>query len=218
MILRPSRLEDVAFLPGLTDAQCLAVSKELGKKFPKMTSSNAVSCAQTLMGCYRKTDFQDPRIFATSMSALFAEYALEIARIVIDPVKGIPGKIMFPPSVAEVKKALDEEIDRRQVASYRAKWLLDERRKVASAVVKLTPEQVERRRAQVAALIPHTLRRMEGSAYQPPAAPDPASDLDADGYPKAFNELWRAMPVDAFESKKQAFEQWKCLSPAAQRR
>lgn len=97
------------------------------------------------MASYRKAEFDDPEFFLAGVCAVFAAYPQSIGRQVIDPLKGLPGRLKFPPHIADVKIALDEAMNRRRMIAYRAQWMLDERAK---------REAEAKRRAEIDAVSP----------------------------------------------------------------
>lgn len=103
------------------------------------------------MSLYRRADFTDVDMFSTALCALFAAYPKLIGRQVIDPVKGLPGQLKFPPSIAEVKEALDEALVKRRTIAYRAQWMLDERKR-RDAEASRKPVSAERRAQLIAEL------------------------------------------------------------------
>lgn len=66
--------------------------------------------ATQLAGCFRAKDFADPRTFAAALAATFQSFPEVCGRIVVDPVNGLPSTAKFPPSIAEVRTALDEQV------------------------------------------------------------------------------------------------------------
>ena len=119
---------------------------------PPATDSEAIGLVRGLMALYRKADFEDPDIFSTALCALFAEYPASIGRQAIDPVRGLPSKLKFPPAIAEVKEALDAAMNRRRLIGHRAKWMLEERaRREAEAERQMVNAAVSpERKAQMA--------------------------------------------------------------------
>jgi hypothetical protein len=67
----------------------------------------AARLARRLMGCYRGRDFVDPETFAIGLAAALSRRHVAVCLIVVDPVSGIPSRLTFPPSLAEVRDALD---------------------------------------------------------------------------------------------------------------
>ena len=67
-----------------------------------------------MFGCYRKDDAHDPDTYAAAISAVLAEYPEGVVRYVTDPRTGLPRKMKFLPSVAEVSEACEYELDMRR--------------------------------------------------------------------------------------------------------
>lgn len=60
-----------------------------------------------LFGCYRKADANDPEIYTMAVAATLAEYEPEVVEYVTDPRTGLPAKLKWLPSVAEVREACE---------------------------------------------------------------------------------------------------------------
>jgi hypothetical protein len=84
---------------------------------------------------------------------------LDFVRRVVDPVTGLPSRMKFLPTMAEINEAIAVERTRRSQIRATAAWMLREhdRRKAEEEErakwAHLSPEELERRRAQVAALL-----------------------------------------------------------------
>lgn len=61
-----------------------------------------------LLGCYRTGDAHDPEVYVSAVIAVLAHYPPETGRHVCDPVKGLPGKLKFLPTIAEIKEACED--------------------------------------------------------------------------------------------------------------
>lgn len=156
-ILRPSALNETTDL--LPVAECRALLTACSSQ-PNATGDEAINLARSLMALYRKADFVDADMFSTAMCAVFAAYPASIGRQAIDPLKGLPSRLKFPPSIAEAKEALDEAMNRRRLIAYRAKWMLDERdrrdaearrqREIAAVSLERRIELAEKLRAAIA--------------------------------------------------------------------
>lgn len=72
-------------------------------------SKTAMEMASVLIGCFRARDFADAKHFAKAMAALFQKYPEVVGLMVSNPVEGLPSDLVFPPSIAEVKSALEKE-------------------------------------------------------------------------------------------------------------
>jgi hypothetical protein len=88
----------------------------------------AVQRARLLVGCYSKADFADPEIAARAFVSVLARYPESVVIAVTDPATGMPSKLKWPPSIAEVVEACNEamapilrEFDRKMVAHRQAR-------------------------------------------------------------------------------------------------
>jgi hypothetical protein len=62
-----------------------------------------------MFGCYRTGDANDPETYTAAVAAVLAEYSPEVVCAVTDPRKGLPRKLKWLPSVAEVAEACEQE-------------------------------------------------------------------------------------------------------------
>lgn len=69
--------------------------------------------ARMLMGFYPAREVNDPAAFARGMTAMMAAYPLDFVRRVVDPVNGLPSRLKWLPTLADVKAALEQERARR---------------------------------------------------------------------------------------------------------
>lgn len=134
----------------------------------KPTEIRAVEMAKFLMGMYPARQVNNADVFMTAASALFAAYDQDFIKRVCDPIDGLPSRLKYLPTIAEIKEALEAEKARRFKIRATANWMLKEhdRRKAEAEERKrweLTPEEIERRRAMVAS----TLRPMREATDAP---------------------------------------------------
>lgn len=92
----------------------------------------AADCARILVGSYRRDDFHDPEVFIAQVTALFGGFPEEIVRQVIDPLRGLPRKSKFPPTISEVGDALDEAMRPHYERAARERKAEEERVAVAA--------------------------------------------------------------------------------------
>lgn len=64
-----------------------------------------------MFGCYRKADANDPEIYTAAIAATLADYEPEIIQYVTDPRTGLPSKLKWLPTVAEVREACEGHAD-----------------------------------------------------------------------------------------------------------
>jgi hypothetical protein len=62
---------------------------------------------ELLMGCYRRGQAENPTVYVSAIAAVLARYSPAIVRTVTDPVKGLPSKCDFLPTVKEVHDACE---------------------------------------------------------------------------------------------------------------
>ena len=86
----------------------------------------AATYARTLLGLYPARDLNDPETYAKAMTALMAAYPKDFLKRVCDPVTGLPSKLKFLPTLADVREALDLEASRRAKIIANARYVLDQ--------------------------------------------------------------------------------------------
>lgn len=59
-----------------------------------------------LLGCYREHGNVDPEVFNEAVLALFMDFHIDAVRTVCNPTTGIPSRLKWLPSIAELKEAL----------------------------------------------------------------------------------------------------------------
>lgn len=60
------------------------------------------------MGCYRAVDSNDPETYIAAAIAVLSRYPIKIIEAVSSPVTGLPSKLKWLPSIAEIKEACEE--------------------------------------------------------------------------------------------------------------
>lgn len=100
--------------------------------------------ALTLLGCYRTGDAHDPQIYITAVIAVLSDYPQDIIDMVVDPRGGLPSKVKWLPTIAEIKAACEEiAAPRRRVVEWdeRAKSQLAERKLLEAQGTRQTYEE-----------------------------------------------------------------------------
>lgn len=80
------------------------------QNLPTCSTEMAAQRARVLLGCYRKGEAEDPETYAAGVGAILSRYPTGVAYRVTDPRTGVPGKIKFLPTIAEVKEACEAEM------------------------------------------------------------------------------------------------------------
>lgn len=64
--------------------------------------------AKTMLGCFRTGDANDPEVYVTAVIAVLCRYELSIVEAVTSPTDGLPARLNWLPTVAEIRKACEE--------------------------------------------------------------------------------------------------------------
>jgi hypothetical protein len=144
----------------LPRSDCETVLAELKARSGEGTNEvQAAEAARTLIGMYPARQVHDAEIYSKAVTTVFMAAQYDFVRRVVDPVNGIPRRCKFLPTIAEISDALAAENARRTSIWLTAQWMLEEhdRRKAEEEErakwAHLSPEELERRRAQVATLL-----------------------------------------------------------------
>jgi hypothetical protein len=90
---------------------------------------DAARLARRLVESYPARAVADGKTYATVMAACFAEFPVSMGKRVVHPVYGLPGRLKFLPTVAEVVEALKAEQKRRDTIAATAGWMIKERKR-----------------------------------------------------------------------------------------
>ena len=60
-----------------------------------------------MFGCYRKQDANDPEIYVAAIGATLNEFPPAVIDFVTDPRTGLPSRLKWLPTVAEVREACE---------------------------------------------------------------------------------------------------------------
>lgn len=63
-----------------------------------------------MLGCYKRDEAADPEIFMRAVISVLLEYPEWTVHNVTEPSSGIPSKIKWLPSIAEIKEACEEQV------------------------------------------------------------------------------------------------------------
>lgn len=91
----------------------------------------ASEMARMLLGFYPAREVHDANVYAAGMSAMLAAFPLRFVKNVCDPVNGLPSKLKWLPTLAEVRAALDAEKAKRDRVVANAMWVLREAKEKA---------------------------------------------------------------------------------------
>lgn len=72
-------------------------------------ASYATERARIMLGCYRKGEANDPKIYGATVAAILARYSKAVIDAVTDPVRGLPVQTDFMPTPKEIREACERE-------------------------------------------------------------------------------------------------------------
>ena len=157
----------------------------------KATAAEIAKYAKLLLGCFRAGDANDPDVYTGAVIAVLSDYPLDVIQQVVDPRKGLPSKVNWLPTIAEIKSACEEiEGPRRRSREWDegAKKQLEQRKTLAveDQRPRKTYEQIAAEFAEVGIII--------GPKGRPQAATDLSELLTKYGITR---EQWDAVPTIA---------------------
>jgi hypothetical protein len=85
-------------------------SSEPLSRQPRCSALSAANYARMLTGCYRKGEVSDPEVFSRGVVAVFREYPEWAVQAVANPAGGLPSRLQWLPTIAEVKGACEAEV------------------------------------------------------------------------------------------------------------
>lgn len=136
---------------------CESVVTRLDNEPKECGSSSAIELTARLLRNYPDFKAHDAKGYVVALKELFAVYPLSVCYRATGK-EGLPGKLQFVPKTADVKKALDEEMKRRDIIRANALWHMQEsdnreKAKQAEAEFNAKYPDIETRRRQVVVLL-----------------------------------------------------------------
>lgn len=80
-----------------------------------------------MFGCYRKQEANDPEIYVAAVTAVLSEYPQPVIETVTDPRSGLPSRLKWLPSVAEVREECERYMWPLRFREAEAKKLREQR-------------------------------------------------------------------------------------------
>jgi hypothetical protein len=115
--------------------------------------------AKLLLGCFRTGDATDPEVYTRAVVMVLADYPDDVIERVVDPRTGIPSRMNWLPTIAEIKSACEDiEGPRRRIREWEERAALQiEARKQLALTDGRSPEEIQRRVEEIAT---DTIRRL----------------------------------------------------------
>lgn len=70
----------------------------------------AIDCATILVGCFRRSEGDNPEIMARAFVLVLTDYPEEVVRKVTHPSRGLPSRQQWTPTVFELRQACENEM------------------------------------------------------------------------------------------------------------
>jgi hypothetical protein len=112
------------------------------------SASEAATFAEQLVNFYPAREIHDARTYISGMTAIMASFPSDFAKRVCDPVNGIPSRLKFLPTLAEVKEALTAEDKRRVRIAANARYVIEQAEKRAAEAEEARRWEAERPAAE----------------------------------------------------------------------
>lgn len=164
---------------GVSVADAEAVLEAVAAKAAVCDPVTASDFASRLMGFYPAREVNDPNTFAAGMAANFSAFPRDIVKRVCDPVKGLPSRLKFLPTIADVREALEAERVKRDRIIGNATWVVREAKRRAEEAAhdarieaeraSMTPEQRKARADAIRARLTTNVIEPEPPRPAPPA-------------------------------------------------
>jgi hypothetical protein len=120
----------------------------------------AAERARLLIGCYRRDDVADPQVFGRAIVAVLMRYPEEVVVSVTEPATGLPSRLKWLPSIAEIVDACDARME--PILRRCERERLDEERRRALCA----PMQPKQTKEELAAKYPGLFPKKDAPAGQ----------------------------------------------------
>lgn len=119
--------DDFRALPAkVTATEAGLVLSEIAGRDQNCPALEAAAFAEQLVGLYPAREVVNAKVFSAGLSALMAAFPRDMVKRVCDPVAGLPSRLKFFPSLADVREALDAEKTRRDRIAANARYVIAE--------------------------------------------------------------------------------------------
>jgi len=108
----------------VTEAQARAVLDAITGRNQACDAETASSLARRLIGMYPAREVHDARAYAAGMTAVLMSHPADFVRRVCDPVRGLPSRLKWLPTLADVTEAIAAERDRRERIAANARYVI----------------------------------------------------------------------------------------------
>jgi len=107
-------------------AEAQTVLESIAGRDSVCTPTEAADAVGRLLGLYPGREITDARTYAQGLTAMLAAYPRDFVKRVCNPVTGLPSRLKFLPTLADVREALDAERLRRDRIAASARWVISQ--------------------------------------------------------------------------------------------
>jgi hypothetical protein len=132
----------------VTVAEAETVLAGLADRDDLCSEQEAAGYAARLVNFYPAREVHDARTYIIGITALMAAYPRDFVKRVCNPVTGLPSRLKFLPTIAEVREALDAEATRRTRIAANARYVLQQAEKRAADAEEARRWEAERPAAE----------------------------------------------------------------------
>lgn len=108
----------------VTTAQATAVLDAMAGRDQPCDAGTAADLARTLIGLYPAREVYDARAYVAGMTAVLMSHPADFARRVCDPARGLPSRLKWLPTLADVTGAIAAERARRERIMANARYVI----------------------------------------------------------------------------------------------
>lgn len=105
-------------------AEANAILSEMIGRDEPCSADDAVFMARNLIGLYPAREVHDATAYAAGVTAVLASHPLDFVRRVCSPVHGLPSRLKWLPTIADVTEALHAERAKRDRIATNARYVI----------------------------------------------------------------------------------------------
>lgn len=108
----------------VTVAQATAVLDAMTGRDHHCDAETAATLARNLVGLYPAREVHDAKAYAAGMTAVLMAHPADFVRRVCDPARGLPSRLKWLPTLADVTDAIAAERSRRERIASNARYVI----------------------------------------------------------------------------------------------
>jgi hypothetical protein len=108
----------------VTVAQATAILDAMTGRDHHCDAETAATLARNLVGMYPAREVHDAKAYAAGMTAVLMAHPADFVRRVCDPARGLPSRLKWLPTLADVTEAITAERNRRERIASNARYVI----------------------------------------------------------------------------------------------